>query len=52
MACATMNDKGAGFGKDTNKITIFAKNGNAISFETKFKSEVANDIIDTILKNN
>lgn len=47
----SMNDEGAGFGKDTNKITIFAKNGEAISFDTKSKSEVAIDIIDTILKN-
>lgn len=47
----SMNDKGAGFGKDTNKITIFTKNGDTISFETKSKSEVANDIIETILKN-
>ena len=45
-----MNDIGAGFGKDTNKITIFAKNGNYFSFETKSKSEVATDIVNTILK--
>jgi phosphopantothenoylcysteine decarboxylase/phosphopantothenate--cysteine ligase len=45
----SMNDNGSGFGKDTNKITIFAKNGDSFSFETKSKSEVAADIINTIL---
>jgi phosphopantothenoylcysteine decarboxylase/phosphopantothenate--cysteine ligase len=44
----SMNDKGSGFGNDTNKITIFAKNGDCFSFETKSKSEVAADIINTI----
>ena len=45
----SMNDNGSGFGKDTNKITIFAKNGDCVSFEIKSKSEVAVDIINTIL---
>jgi phosphopantothenoylcysteine decarboxylase/phosphopantothenate--cysteine ligase len=46
----SMNDAGAGFGQDTNKITIFDKNQNEFHFETKPKSEVAADIINTILK--
>jgi len=41
----SMNDKGAGFGKDTNKITIIEKNGKSHTFETKPKTEVAKDII-------
>jgi phosphopantothenoylcysteine decarboxylase/phosphopantothenate--cysteine ligase len=45
----SMNDDGSGFGTDTNKITIFSKNGNSHSFETKSKSAVAIDIINTIL---
>jgi phosphopantothenoylcysteine decarboxylase/phosphopantothenate--cysteine ligase len=44
-----MNDDGSGFGKDTNKITIFSKNGDSYPFETKSKSAVATDIINTIL---
>ncbi|NNJ55053.1 MAG: bifunctional phosphopantothenoylcysteine decarboxylase/phosphopantothenate--cysteine ligase CoaBC [Bacteroidia bacterium] len=44
----SMNDKGAGFGKDTNKITVIEKNGKSHSFETKPKSEVAIDIVDIL----
>ena len=46
----SLNDEGAGFGHDTNKITIFDKNGGEFYFETKTKSAVASDIIDTIIK--
>lgn len=45
----SMNDNGAGFGHDTNKITIFDKAQNEFHFETKSKTEVAKDIINTIL---
>ena len=41
----SMNDKGAGFGKDTNKITILEKNGKTHNFDTKPKAEVAQDIV-------
>ncbi|MGZ8510304.1 MAG: bifunctional phosphopantothenoylcysteine decarboxylase/phosphopantothenate--cysteine ligase CoaBC [Chitinophagaceae bacterium] len=45
----SLNDAGAGFGHDTNKITIFQKDGKEIHFDTKSKSEVAKDIVDTII---
>ncbi|PCJ65702.1 MAG: bifunctional phosphopantothenoylcysteine decarboxylase/phosphopantothenate--cysteine ligase CoaBC [Bacteroidetes bacterium] len=45
----SMNDKGAGFGKDTNKITIIEKNGKSHTFDTKPKKDVAKDII-TVLE--
>jgi phosphopantothenoylcysteine decarboxylase/phosphopantothenate--cysteine ligase len=45
----SMNDAGAGFGYDTNKITIFQKGGNEYQFETKSKDEVAKDIVETII---
>jgi phosphopantothenoylcysteine decarboxylase/phosphopantothenate--cysteine ligase len=45
----SLNDQGAGFGYDTNKIAIFGKNGKEIQFETKTKTEVAKDIVDTII---
>jgi phosphopantothenoylcysteine decarboxylase/phosphopantothenate--cysteine ligase len=45
----SMNDAGAGFGYDTNKITIFQKGGKEYQFETKSKEEVAQDIVDTII---
>ena len=42
-------DKGAGFGTDTNKITIFTADGGETSFGLKSKREVAADIIDTLI---
>ncbi len=44
----SMKDPGAGFQKDTNKITILEKNGKRHNFDTKLKSEVASDIIDLL----
>jgi phosphopantothenoylcysteine decarboxylase / phosphopantothenate---cysteine ligase len=46
----SLNDAGAGFGHDTNKITIFDKTGVEYNFETKTKKEVAKDIVNTIIK--
>lgn len=46
----SLNDPGAGFGHDTNKITIFEKGGQQFSFDTKSKNEVAKDIVDTIIR--
>jgi len=43
-------DKGAGFMKDTNKVTIFNKNGTKNSYELKSKTEVAKDIVEQIIK--
>jgi phosphopantothenoylcysteine decarboxylase / phosphopantothenate---cysteine ligase len=45
----SLNDEGAGFGKSTNKITIFDKKGNEYNFDRKPKQEVAKDIINTII---
>ncbi len=46
----SLNDPGAGFGHDTNKITIFEKGGGEFNFATKSKQEVAKDIVDTIIR--
>ena len=46
----SLRDEDAGFGKDTNKITIFDKHGNQINFKTKPKKEVATDIVNTIIQ--
>lgn len=46
----SLNDKGAGFGHDTNKITILDKNATKKTFELKSKKAVAHDIVDTILE--
>jgi len=45
----SLNDKGAGFGHDTNKITIIDNNNNVEKFELKPKSEVASDIFNKII---
>lgn len=44
----SLQDKGAGFGFDTNKITILSRNGLKIAFDLKTKNEVAQDILDTV----
>ena len=41
----SLTDKGAGFATNTNKITIFSKEGKTLEFPLKSKSEVAKDII-------
>ena len=43
-------EKGAGFGVDTNKITIIDKHNNLNEFELKTKLEVAKDIVAFTLK--
>lgn len=45
----SLNDKGAGFSGDSNKITIIDKNNIVMDFELKNKKEVAKDIMDAIL---
>jgi phosphopantothenoylcysteine decarboxylase/phosphopantothenate--cysteine ligase len=45
----SMNDKGAGFGGNTNKITFLDKNSQIKAFELKTKAEVAKDILNEIL---
>ena len=45
----SLNDEGAGFGHDTNKITIFEKGGRQAEYPQKSKQEVARDIIDRIV---
>ena len=49
MVLNSTADTGAGFGTDTNRITIFEKNGDSHKFELKSKAEVANDIVHTLL---
>jgi phosphopantothenoylcysteine decarboxylase/phosphopantothenate--cysteine ligase len=46
----SLNDSGAGFGHDTNKITIFEKGGNELEYDKKSKQQVAGDIVDRIVK--
>ncbi len=44
----SLQDEGAGFGGDTNKVTILSREGNKTSFGLKSKKEVAKDIVDIV----
>jgi len=44
----SLNDKGAGFGGDTNRISIIDRSNKIDKFELKSKVEVAKDILDRI----
>ena len=46
----SLNDKGAGFSLNTNKVTFIDKEERTIPFEMKSKSDVAIDIMNEILK--
>ena len=45
----SLNDAGAGFGHDTNKVTIMDGKKKA-TYELKSKTEVAKDIVQAILE--
>lgn len=45
----SLKDKGAGFGHDTNKVTIIDAMGKLSEFGLKSKKEVAKDIVNEIL---
>ncbi len=45
----SLNDRGAGFGGDSNKITILDNNNAVLKFELKSKTEVAADITDKLV---
>ncbi|HOO94103.1 MAG TPA: bifunctional phosphopantothenoylcysteine decarboxylase/phosphopantothenate--cysteine ligase CoaBC [Proteiniphilum sp.] len=44
----SLRDEGAGFGHDTNKITILSRGGGKRAFELQTKKATAKDIIDTL----
>jgi phosphopantothenoylcysteine decarboxylase/phosphopantothenate--cysteine ligase len=46
----SLNDKGAGFRSDTNKVTLIDKDNKMLSFDVKPKKDVALDIIQYIIK--
>jgi phosphopantothenoylcysteine decarboxylase / phosphopantothenate---cysteine ligase len=47
----SLQDSGAGFRYDTNKIKIIDRAGNVYDFDLKTKKEVAQDILETIVEN-
>ncbi|MGZ3854515.1 MAG: bifunctional phosphopantothenoylcysteine decarboxylase/phosphopantothenate--cysteine ligase CoaBC, partial [Flavisolibacter sp.] len=46
----SLQDQGAGFGHDTNKVRLFFKNGNERPIELKSKTALAKDIVDAIIE--
>jgi len=44
----SLNDEGAGFGHDTNRVTLYFKNGIEKQIELKSKKALAKDIVDAI----
>ena len=46
----SLNDVGAGFGTDTNKITIFDKSGKEFKYKLMSKKEAAKNIVDIIIQ--
>ena len=46
----SLNDEGAGFKNDTNKVTIFTRDGKEKKFGIKSKDLVAKDIVDSIIE--
>lgn len=46
----SLGDEGAGFGVDTNRVTIISRDGQAKEFGVKSKRDVAGDIVDRMEK--
>ncbi len=46
----SLKEKGAGFGTDTNKVTIIDRSGKVIEYELKPKSQVAVDLVELVKK--
>ena len=45
----SLQDSGAGFGHDTNKISIIKKDGTMVNFDLKSKQDVAMDIVEMVV---
>jgi phosphopantothenoylcysteine decarboxylase/phosphopantothenate--cysteine ligase len=46
----SLNDNGAGFSHDTNRITLINRNNEAKKFSLKSKKEVARDIVNAVIE--
>ena len=46
----SMQDEGAGFGTDTNRVTMIDRSGNSERFELKPKDQVAADLVQRVIK--
>jgi phosphopantothenoylcysteine decarboxylase/phosphopantothenate--cysteine ligase len=50
MVLNSMQDRGAGFGTDTNQVTMIDRMGNIDKYELKPKAQVAGDLVQRVLK--
>jgi phosphopantothenoylcysteine decarboxylase/phosphopantothenate--cysteine ligase len=50
MVLNSMQDRGAGFGTDTNQVTMIDRMGNIDKYELKPKAQVADDLVQRVLK--
>ncbi|MEN8203086.1 MAG: bifunctional phosphopantothenoylcysteine decarboxylase/phosphopantothenate--cysteine ligase CoaBC [Bacteroidota bacterium] len=50
MVLNSLREEGAGFGTDTNKVTIIDRKGGMVNYELKLKSEVAADLVNRLIK--
>ncbi len=50
MVLNSMQDEGAGFGTDTNRVTMIDRSGNSEKFELKPKNQVASDLVGRVIK--
>jgi len=50
MVLNSMQDRGAGFGTDTNRVSMIDRMGNIEKYELKPKAEVAVDLVQRVLK--
>ena len=45
----SLRDAGAGFGHDTNKVTVLAATGQIVNFELQSKADLAHDLVGLIM---
>lgn len=45
----SLRDKGAGFGTDTNRVTILSADGNSVELPLQSKAEIAEKIIEAVI---
>jgi phosphopantothenoylcysteine decarboxylase/phosphopantothenate--cysteine ligase len=46
----TAGEEGAGFGTDTNRVTMIGRDGEAVDYELKPKDRVAADLVERVIK--
>ena len=46
----SLNDQGAGFGYDTNKVTVIERNGRRTDLPLQSKTEVARRIVEAVIE--